>query len=96
MENAFRRAEQLFAPPAVHADALAPEKCGLDLTFLDEEARADQFFKLPRFPRADTTFLGYVAQSIEVARPLLAFWYTGGRKKLICVYRTCLLVTIRF
>jgi hypothetical protein len=31
------RAEQLFAPPAVHADALAPEKCGLDLTFLDEE-----------------------------------------------------------
>jgi len=31
------RAEQLFVPPAVHADALAPEKCGLDLTFLDEE-----------------------------------------------------------
>merc|ERR1719171_308724 len=30
-------AAQLFAQPAVHVDAMSPEKNGLDLTFLDEE-----------------------------------------------------------
>ena len=37
MQSAARPAAQLFAQHAVHTDSI--EKCGIDLTFLDEEAR---------------------------------------------------------